>query len=234
MRNIAAKSTGDMDSVTGSSITGSARLTHEHTGQQRHELNEFLRDAQPRAFRMLQIALRDEHTALDILQDSMLAFVRRYGQKTAAERAPLFYRVVQNRLRDHFRRQRIRNRWLSYFTDLESRAVDSQARRFDAAEPALGSSEQLDNEQRIHYIEQVLRRLSLRQQQAFLLRAWEGLSEQETAVALGVSVGSVKTHYSRARQALQAALNALDGGEQQSCNQLKQLKILIAVGRSWK
>lgn len=179
----------------------------------RHELDVFLREAQPRAFRMLMYALHDEQQALDILQDAMLAFVRSYAKRPPAERAPLFYRVVQNRLRDHFRRQKTRGRWLSFFGELggQKDAQTSYEPEATAAEPQVW--QQMDTQHKMEYLDRALGRLGLRQQQTFLLRAWEGLSEAQTAAALGISVGSVKTHYARARAALQAALGTLEMAE---------------------
>ncbi len=188
-----------------------AQTTAAHASL-RSELDRFFREIQPRAFRMLQFALHDEQLALDIMQDAMLAFVRRYAGRPETERAPLFYRMVQNRLRDHFRRQRVRGRWLNSFTELAGR--DNEAiHALEAITPEPQAWEQLDTQHKMEYLERSIGRLGLRQQQTFLLRAWEGLSEAETAAAMGISKGSVKTHYARARAALKAALGMLEMAE---------------------
>lgn len=178
--------------------------------QLRNELDGFFREVQPRAFRMLQFALHNEQLSLDLLQDAMLAFVRRYSQRPAEQRAPLFYRMVQNRLRDHFRRRKVRSRWLSIFSDIGKHNDEGKPYEPEAIEPRPEAWQQLDTQHKMEYLNLAVGRLSMQQQQVFLLRAWEGLSEAETASAMAISVGSVKTHYSRARMALKTALSTFE------------------------
>ncbi|MFM8339056.1 MAG: sigma-70 family RNA polymerase sigma factor, partial [Fluviibacter sp.] len=66
----------------------------------------------------------------------------------------------------------------------------------------------LEQRRTLELMEDELAKLQVRHREAFLLRYWEGLDTAETAEAMGCSQGSVKTHCSRATQALAAALKA--------------------------
>jgi RNA polymerase sigma-70 factor (ECF subfamily) len=143
----------------------------------------------------------DDEAALDIVQDTMLAFVRRYAAKGRDEWPPLFHRVLQNTIRDWYRRQKVRNRcrgWLSHFIGHgdDAKEADPYARVVDNANP--GPEKAVEQRDAMATLEIGLQKLPRRQQQAFLLRIWEGLSIIETAAAMQCSAGSVKSHYFRA------------------------------------
>jgi RNA polymerase sigma-70 factor (ECF subfamily) len=134
----------------------------------------------------------------------MLKLATRYGDRGEAEWAPLFHTILQSRIRDWYRRTRVRSRVRAWF----GRDADGEARDpIDAAtDPAAGPAERLALGRATERLDAALRELPLRQQQAFLLRAWEGLDVAATAAAMGCSEGSVKTHYSRAVHRLRGAL----------------------------
>jgi len=171
-------------------------------------LNQFLADHERRAFRMAQFAIGDIDAALDIVQDAMLDFVRRYRDKPETEWAPLFYKVLQSRITDAHRRQSVRNRIWSWFGQGPQESGDPDRDPIQEAPDPRGPSPllQLERSSLDTALKKALRLLPLRQQQAFLLRSWEGLDVAETALAMGCSDGSVKTHYYRAVQALRAQL----------------------------
>jgi RNA polymerase sigma-70 factor (ECF subfamily) len=170
------------------------------------ELDRFLQDVEKRAFRIAEIALRDRDDALDAVQDSMLQLVRAYGARPADEWRPLFYRILQNRIQDCRRRRRTRSRVIAWWTG--GTREDDEAP--DAVELAVGGepepARRLMNDEAMAALERALRELPERQQQAFLLRALEGLDVAQTAAAMGCAEGSVKTHYFRALQSLRATL----------------------------
>lgn len=160
-------------------------------------------------------AVRDEEAALDIVQDAMLRLSERYGDGPVAELPPLFQRILQNAIRDWFRRQKVRALWMTPFSSLAStRSDDDDHDPLETLQPAPGSNSPesppvaLERSQALEIIEQEISRLPPRQREAFILRYWEELDVAETALAMGCSEGSVKTHCSRAAHALAEALKA--------------------------
>lgn len=172
------------------------------------ELNQFLSSVERRAYKHAVFAVRDDHAALDIVQDSMMKLAEKYGGKPAEELPMLFQRILQNTIRDHFRRQKVRNAWVSLFSSLQPKHEEEDFDPLDVLEDEDNQSkpaapyEALQQKQLLAVIEQAMIVLPPRQREAFLLRYWEGLDTAETATAMGCTEGSVKTHCSRATHAL--------------------------------
>jgi len=170
------------------------------------ELNRFLSEVERRAFRMAYLATGCQDEALDIVQDGMLDFVRRYAAKPSDEWRPLFHRVLQSRITDWHRRTIVRNRFRSWFGGSDGSNDDLDPVESFADPRAVTPASEILNRELGEKLENAVRQLPLRQQQAFLLRAWEGLDVAQTAVAMKCSDGSVKTHYFRAVNALRNVL----------------------------
>ena len=155
---------------------------------------------------MARIATKDEEVALDIVQDAMIKLVTKYSNKQSHEWAPLFYRILQSRINDWHRRQTVRNRWRSFLGQSTNTNSDDEYR--DSALENHSTEEDKRPEDEIsklefsNTIEIAVGKLPLRQQQAFLLRAWEEYTTAETSEIMNCSQGSVKTHYSRALASL--------------------------------
>lgn len=153
-------------------------------------------------------SIRDEHLALDIVQEAMLKLSEKYADRPSTEFPMLFQRILQNAIRDFFRRQKVRSAWVTPLGTLFGSDSDEDSDPLDAMEVendskiATRPAEQLEQKQVIDIIEKAIETLPLRQRQAFMLRYWEELDVAETAKAMGCSEGSVKTHCSRATHAL--------------------------------
>jgi RNA polymerase sigma-70 factor (ECF subfamily) len=171
------------------------------------ELERFLAEIERRAFRMAQVALRDPDDALDVVQDAMLKLARNYASRPSGEWRPLFYRILENGIRDLQRRRSVRKRFMTWLPgakeDPDNEAQDPLENVADAA-PEI--PEVLMQGQAMEQLEASLRNLPARQREAFMLRNFEGLDVAETATAMGCSEGSVKTHYSRAVHTLRDQL----------------------------
>ena len=178
----------------------------------RKELSDFLAAVERRAYKQALFAARDEQVALDAVQDAMMRLAEKYSARPSAELPMLFQRILQNAIRDHFRRQKVRSLWTPPVSSL---AGGEDGDDYDPLEtlraqsdsnPQEAPSDRLQQAQTLELIEEALRLLPARQRQAFLLRYWEEMDVAATAAAMGCSEGSVKTHCSRATHALSVLL----------------------------
>jgi RNA polymerase sigma-70 factor (ECF subfamily) len=188
---------------------GDVNLSDSSTNTRNRALSQFLAGVEVRAFKIAQAALRHEDDALDAVQDAMLQLARAYLNRPAEEWKPLFYRILENRIRDMQRRRTVRNRvmsWLPFRGDSEEDEPDPIAEAASEEPPPM---RRLEIAEAMEALEKALEALPRRQQQAFLLRTMEGLDVAQTARAMGCSEGSVKTHYFRALQTLRARLGDL-------------------------
>lgn len=180
----------------------------------RKEMNDFLASVERRAFKQCMFSVQDEDAALDIVQDSMMKLAEKYADRPAAEIPLLFQRIVQNGIRDHFRRSKVRSTWTMLLSGLGLGGEDEDSDPLETLEvdeatnvPA-SPADRLEQSQVMAAIEAAVQALPQRQRQAFMLRYWEELDVSETAKAMGCSEGSVKTHCSRATHALAKILRA--------------------------
>jgi len=160
-------------------------------------LEDFLSGIATRAFRFAEAGLHHREDARDAVQDAMTKMLA-YRDRPASEWTPLFWSILRSRVVDAQRRGVLRLRWLSPHND-EHDSVDW-------TDPGADPSRSHDGKEAWQRIVDALRRLPRRQREAFSLRVFEDLDVATTARAMGCSEGAVKTHLSRAREALQKQL----------------------------
>ena len=169
-------------------------------------LEQFLESVERRAFKIAQLGLRNDDDALDAVQDSMMKLVQSYASRAVDEWRPLFYRILANRIRDMQRRRTVRGRIMAWMPVRDAEDDDEFDPIAQAPSHDAGPAKRLELDEAIGVLETAVAELPPRQQQAFLLRNFEGLDVAETASAMGCSEGSVKTHYFRALSNLRARL----------------------------
>jgi len=178
--------------------------------ESRLALDGFLASVQHRAFTMARAALGNTDDAMDVVQDSMLQLVKSYADRDVDEWRKLFYRILNNKINDLFRRRKLQRRFGGLLPRLASQNTDEKdtpADPFDRIPATEGDPAiHLQRERTIVHLHLQISRLPRRQREAFMLRCWEGFSTLETAQSMGCSEGSVKTHYSRALKALRSNL----------------------------
>ncbi len=179
----------------------------ERVLNQQRAMNAFLQDVERRALRMAEMAVGNRDDALELVQEAMLGLVRRYADKPDDQWKPLFYKILSSRINDFHRRRAVRQRVMAFLPRGEEDDDPlEQASYGERDNPVEAMQQDIANKAMLAAIGA----LPVRQQQAFMLRAWEGLPVRDTAIAMSCSEGSVKTHYNRAVKALQQALAELD------------------------
>jgi len=178
------------------------------------ELSAFLKDVEKRAYKRAFYHMRNNESALDIVQDSMMRLAESYGDRPANEFPMLFQRILSNATLDWFRRQKVQNAHFASFSDFESDTDDGDfdiLESLSTAETAVAFENPETRNMRVETLQMIeaeLVQLPGRQREAFLLRYWEDMDVAETAAAMGCSQGSVKTHCSRAIHSLLKTLSA--------------------------
>ena len=192
-----------------------ANLQHAITGSNLMTsivaMDTFLAAQQRRLFVTARLATRNDDEALDLVQDAMLQLASHYMDKPAGDWPALIQRILQNKIKDWHRKQKVRSIlfwWQQQDLDEDILPIDNQQTNHRSPDH-YQQTQQLQT-----HIRQALESLPMRQQQAFLLRAWYEHSTEDTAVIMGCSQGSVKTHYSRATKALANLL--MDGDPQET------------------
>jgi len=186
---------------------GDVDLSDASSKARARALNDFLAGVELRAFKIAVVALRNEDDALDAVQDAMLQLARAYAARPAEEWKPLFYRILENRIRDVQRRRMTRNKviaWLPFRRGDDEDELPDPIEQAVSPDPLPGRRLELD--EAIKALEAAVQNLPRRQQQVFLLRTLEGMDVAQTAAAMGCSEGSVKTHYFRALNTLREKL----------------------------
>jgi RNA polymerase sigma factor (sigma-70 family) len=188
----------DMPAATAAQAHVRAASSAEAVMRAPASLEQFLADIGTRAFRFAEVGLRNRDDSLDAVQDAMMKMLA-YRDRPAEEWTPLFWSILRSRIVDLQRRRTFRLRWLLPAPERDDTALDWAD---DAPDPARA----FDGREAYGKLADALAALPRRQREAFSLRVLEELDVATTARAMGCSEGAVKTHLSRAREALQRQL----------------------------
>lgn len=173
-------------------------------------LKKFMNEVTGRALVMMESATQGHHgIAMDLVQEAFISLHKSYAEKSTEEWYPLFYTILNHKLQDWRRKELRRNQPFSFFKKVT--LDDDQEELLEIAdENTPNPYEFLDQAVTAEEIQSAIASLPVRQQQAFMLRAWEGFDTSTTAQIMNCSEGSVKTHYHRAIQSLRLSLSHMN------------------------
>lgn len=173
-------------------------------------LKNFMQEVTGRALVMMESATQNQQgIAMDLVQEAFISLHKSYSDRSTEEWYPLFYTILTNKLQDWRRKEARRAQPFSFFKKVSLDDDDFEVNEV-VDERALNPSDFLSQAVTADEIQEAIAGLPVRQQQAFMLRAWEGFDTATTAQIMNCSEGSVKTHYHRAIQGLRNALAHLN------------------------
>jgi RNA polymerase sigma-70 factor (ECF subfamily) len=165
---------------------------------------ELVRDHQEIAFRVAFLITRSAQDAEDVTQEAFIKAWRALGRfRTDAPFRPWLLQIVANEARNRVRSNRRRK--------VRGPGVETEAGRQPSEEPvdpAASPEDQLLAADQRRQLLAALDRLPDRDRLVIGARYLLELSEAETAEALGIARGTVKSRLSRAMSRLRAALEA--------------------------
>ncbi|MBI1450992.1 MULTISPECIES: RNA polymerase sigma factor [Acinetobacter] len=173
-------------------------------------LKNFMHEVTGRALVMIESATQGQQgIAMDLVQEAFISLHKSYAEKSTEEWYPLFYTILNNKLQDWRRKEARRAQPFSFFRKVS--LDDDEFEIQDVVDESTPNpSEFLTQAVTAEEIQEAIAQLPVRQQQAFMLRAWEGFDTHTTAEIMNCTEGSVKTHYHRAIQGLRASLAHLN------------------------
>ncbi len=182
-------------------------LKQNTTNMETRTLNQllavFLREQQKQAYAIALVSVQQESDALDVIQEAMMAFVKSYSHKPQDSWRPLFYRILQNKINDHHRRQKS---WLRNFFSHQDKDDLVAEQASEAPDPL----SVLDTLEQGNEMISVIKNLPRKQQQVIMYRHWQQMTVNETAEVMQISTGSVKTHLFRATQKIKSMIGDSD------------------------
>ena len=141
------------------------------------------------ALRIAYLLCGDPHRAEDAVADAFVKVYRRWSKGGIAQPRAYIRRAVVNEVNSRFRRLAVERR------EAAKRSGDDRGAR--------GDDEQVVDADAMF---SALQRLPERQRTAIVLRYYADLTEQDTAAAMDISVGTVKSSVSRGLARMRALL----------------------------
>jgi RNA polymerase sigma-70 factor (ECF subfamily) len=149
-------------------------------------------------YRFARRYVGNSYDAYDIVQQSFVAAWRALGRYDPKRRFDIWLRAITlNKCRDHARRVAVR-RLLMFSHDVPADPVRDAEARWIA-------------DQELAALDGAIARLPRALKEPLLLTVFEGLSQAEAGLALGVSIKTIETRVYRARRTLAAAIERDSG-----------------------